>query len=82
MHRRRFARVGFGPKYLPDPPVYLTPMDIPITSRQAVREAVAREMLAKPEAGQSRAIEAVALRRNMHVDTVREIVEFVEEPQS
>lgn len=63
-------------------PKRLKPMDLSIVSRQAVREHVARNLLAQPNEGEAGAVRRTAERFNFTEETVREIVAFVEEATS
>lgn len=62
-------------------PKTFKPMDLSIMSRQSVRERVARNLLLRPTEGQESAIRHAAEQINFTEESVRSIVEFVEEEQ-
>lgn len=56
-------------------------MDLPIVSRQSIRERVARNMILFP-GDMDRAIAKTAEQINFTEDSVRDVLDFVEEQQS
>ena len=55
------------------------PMDLPIYSRQAIRERVARNLLNFPDEGEAGAIRRTAQQICFMEESVREVLAFVEE---
>jgi len=81
MSRWRRMQFGFRPPYRPQPSISPKPMDIPIISRKAIRENVARIAL-DTGCGIEAAIRQYATEIHFTEDALRELMEFVEEPTS